>query len=329
MSRIILSIIVPVYNVEKYIRNCIDSILNQAFKDFELILVDDGSLDNSGKICDEYTLVDSRIVVVHKKNGGASSARNVGLDIARGKYITFVDSDDSIAWDTYDYNINILINDETIDILQFPTLYIDGKTKKMMSSTDELILTKENQLLHSYLDGRLLGAVWDKIFRRDLFDNVRFPEGMVLGEDIYVLFCINHLVSCVYFSGNGVYFYHYREGSITKSVISFAKRRDSIILHIKLIELIMKIESLRKYKIDKIYDLSLYYIAAMLLSKDKTILYLKAYNDIFFSFSDILYSNLSLKKKLFVLGIKLFGMKAIVYLFYFKNKFKCLKFFIY
>ena len=96
MSKPLLSIIVPVYNVEKYIERCIKSILNQSFTNFELILVDDGSPDNCGKICDEYKKKDSRIKVIHKKNGGLSDARNAGLNIATGKYIGFVDSDDII-----------------------------------------------------------------------------------------------------------------------------------------------------------------------------------------------------------------------------------------
>ena len=91
-----ISVIVPVYNVEKYLPRCIDSILNQTFTDFELILVDDGSTDNSGQICDTYAEKDSRVKVVHKKNGGVSKARNVGLDNVLGKYITFCDSDNSI-----------------------------------------------------------------------------------------------------------------------------------------------------------------------------------------------------------------------------------------
>ena len=91
-----LSIIVPVYKVEKYIHKCVDSILNQTFTDYELILVDDGSPDNCGKICDEYAKKDSRVKVIHKKNGGQSSARNKGLDHAKGNYISFIDSDDDI-----------------------------------------------------------------------------------------------------------------------------------------------------------------------------------------------------------------------------------------
>lgn len=97
-----ISIIVPVYKVEPYLRKCVDSILAQTFTNFEVILVDDGSPDNSGKICDEYAIKDSRVRVIHKENGGLSSARNAGIDIARGKYLGFVDSDDYIAEDMYE-----------------------------------------------------------------------------------------------------------------------------------------------------------------------------------------------------------------------------------
>ena len=96
MKNLLVSVIVPIYNVEKYLRKCVDSILNQTYKNLEIILVDDGSPDNCGNICDEYALSDSRIRIIHKKNGGLSDARNAGLDIARGNYILFVDSDDYI-----------------------------------------------------------------------------------------------------------------------------------------------------------------------------------------------------------------------------------------
>ena len=96
-----ISIIVPVYNVEKYLKRCIDSILNQSFTDFELILVDDGSTDNSGEIIDEYAIKDERIKVIHKENGGLSSARNVGIEYSKGNYIAFVDSDDYINKNMY------------------------------------------------------------------------------------------------------------------------------------------------------------------------------------------------------------------------------------
>ncbi|MCB8516908.1 glycosyltransferase, partial [Enterococcus durans] len=97
-----ISIIVPIYNVEQYLRKCVDSILAQTFTDFEVILVDDGSPDNSGAICDEYAKLDSRVRVIHKENGGLSDARNAGIEIAKGKYLGFVDSDDFIDKDMYE-----------------------------------------------------------------------------------------------------------------------------------------------------------------------------------------------------------------------------------
>ena len=104
-----ISVIVPIYNVEKYLIKCIESIINQTYKDLEIILVDDGSTDSSGKICDEFATKDNRIKVIHKKNGGLSSARNIGLDICKGNYISFIDSDDYIELDMYEKMIKIIV----------------------------------------------------------------------------------------------------------------------------------------------------------------------------------------------------------------------------
>lgn len=104
----LISVIVPIYNVEKYLARCVDSIVNQTYKDFELILVDDGSPDNSGKICDEYAKKDSRIKVVHKKNGGLSDARNAGMAVATGEYISFIDSDDYVSDDFFECLLDVM-----------------------------------------------------------------------------------------------------------------------------------------------------------------------------------------------------------------------------
>ena len=103
-----ISVILPVYNVEKYLRKCLDSVINQTYKNLEIILVNDGSTDNSGKICEEYALNDKRIKVIHKENGGISSARNAAIDIAKGQYITFIDSDDDVELDYIGYLYDIL-----------------------------------------------------------------------------------------------------------------------------------------------------------------------------------------------------------------------------
>ena len=132
----LISIIVPVYNVEKYIRRCINSILNQTYQYLEIILVDDGSTDNSGLICDKYAHMDNRITVIHKKNGGLSSARNTGIDIAKGAYIGFIDSDDWIAPETYEvlyrnlvhYDADVSDIDSVISSKEF--IYKNKKEKK-------------------------------------------------------------------------------------------------------------------------------------------------------------------------------------------------------
>ena len=125
MSSPCLSIIVPVYKSEKYLDNCIRSIIDQNYKDWELILVDDGSPDKCPQICDKYSKNDDRIKVLHIENGGQSKARNMGIDEAKGTFITFVDSDDDIEPDTYKENISLLTKHPEIDFLQFPQNRID------------------------------------------------------------------------------------------------------------------------------------------------------------------------------------------------------------
>ena len=115
-----ISIISPVYNVEDYLKDCVESILNQTYKNIELILIDDGSTDNSGKICDEYASKDNRVKIVHKKNGGLSSARNAGLDIATGDYIFFVDSDDFLYKNSVIEKIIKATNGGTKDLILLP-----------------------------------------------------------------------------------------------------------------------------------------------------------------------------------------------------------------
>src|SRR5690554_2572883 len=120
MSQSLLSVIIPIYNAEEFLVRCLNSVVNQTYQELEIILINDGSTDNSRSICEEYARIDSRILLLNKKNGGQSSARNAGLDIARGDYITFVDSDDYIDSDTYAVNMDYLIKNKHIEILQFP-----------------------------------------------------------------------------------------------------------------------------------------------------------------------------------------------------------------
>lgn len=182
-----ISIIVPVYNVELYIRKCIESILHQSFSDFELILVDDGSTDDSGRICDEYAEKDSRIKVIHKPNEGVSIARNTGIDNASGNLITFIDSDDWVE-DAYLQ----MIFDEIgySDILFFGSVwhYEDGCIRSM--SFKNSVYEKDIEqgmlaLLKNNININYLGFTWNKAFRKDIIDryHIRFVERLSFSED--------------------------------------------------------------------------------------------------------------------------------------------------
>lgn len=182
-----ISVIVPVYNSEKYLHRCIDSILAQTYTDFELLLIDDGSKDNSGKICDEYAAKDSRIRVFHKENGGVSSARNMGLDNAQGEWITFVDSDDWVENDAY---ISLDKNSDKDIIINSFLMYYEGNFYK--EGDISLYISSKKQkddFLFKYLHTGLLTTVCSKIYKKDIIGDIYFDKNVVVGED--TLFFLN------------------------------------------------------------------------------------------------------------------------------------------
>ena len=191
-----ISVIVPVYNTEKYLRRCVDSILAQTFTDFELLLIDDGSTDSSGAICDEYAQKDSRVRVFHKENGGVSSARNLGLDNATSEWITFVDSDDWIS-DSFLANLYITEIDEVDIVISYANYvgnvgkpnyenYIEGKHK--IELVESLFL--KNDLAWQT-------SPWAKLYKTEICRDIRFKEGMHIGEDLVFLY--SYLMKCKYF----------------------------------------------------------------------------------------------------------------------------------
>lgn len=180
-----ISVIVPIYNVSPYLRCCIESILNQTYTDLEIILVDDGSTDNSGIICDEYSLKDSRIKVIHQQNKGLSIARNCGIELAKGDWISFIDSDDWIEPSFYETLIELSSKYEG-DIFSCDFVY---RYNEETFNHDKDKLTVANYDLDSLIKGLLPDdpnikfVVWNKIWKRSLIDNIRFKEGQV-SEDI-------------------------------------------------------------------------------------------------------------------------------------------------
>lgn len=180
----ILSIVVPVYNSERSIKKCVDSILSQTLIDFEIILVDDGSIDTCAEICDDYALQDSRVKVVHIDNGGVSHARNVGIRETTGKYIQFVDSDDYIDKNMSEYLVNIMVKDNVdLVICGYKTVRSSKVVKQcgVNKEYDELsILSTEFASLYKI---GFLNPPWNKIFKREKLNNL-FDEDMELGEDL-------------------------------------------------------------------------------------------------------------------------------------------------
>lgn len=211
-----LSIIVPVYDTEAYLRECLDSLLRQSFADYELVLVDDGSTDGCGALCDEYARRDGRIRVIHQANGGLSAARNAGLDAATGTYVTFVDSDDSVAEGTYGPNVELLRRDTSVDLLEYPACVYHGSPREHLWQPGDREVRGCPAVFEDWVNTRryLHAYAWNKIYRRTLFDAVRFPVGRDF-EDIFTLPRLMRMAEHVVLSGAGLYLYRYRAGSIT------------------------------------------------------------------------------------------------------------------
>lgn len=217
----LLTIIVPVYNVSKYLRQCIESILTNEYHNIEVIIVNDGSTDNSLDICLEYEAKDDRISVVSQENKGLGSARNIGLELAKGDYITFIDSDDYISKDVYSKNIQVLLNHPIIDVIQFPFYRVNDKgiiDGKEYSSWQLLLSSTTQQYKKWIVNGKMRAYAWNKIYKRSVWDNIRFPNIWI--EDRYTLADIVNKGVTIYLNNQGFYYYRIREGQITAKVES-------------------------------------------------------------------------------------------------------------
>ena len=182
-----ISIILPVYNVEKYLNKCIDSILNQTYKNFELIIIDDGSTDNSSTICDSYKN-DSRVIVIHQDNKGLSVARNKGIDMSTGNYITFIDSDDYIDSKYIEILYNIISNNNS-DIVMCNKIEFKENTnikENIIYDYNEEVLSKEETYKRMVLLQGITFTSWAKMYKKEIFNNNKYLEGK-LYEDIFII----------------------------------------------------------------------------------------------------------------------------------------------
>lgn len=207
-----LSIIIPVYRVEATLERCLESVVGQSFGDFEVIVVDDGSPDICPQLCDEWAMKDSRIHVIHKANGGLSDARNAGLDVAQGEWVTFVDSDDFLSTDTYREVMPLTAD---ADIVEFPLIRFYGSPSQQLVSFKPAVChdmqdywLRQHAYEHCY--------AWNKIYRRSLFDEVRFPVGRVF-EDVATLPQLLARAKSVRLTDCGCYYYCANSRGITST----------------------------------------------------------------------------------------------------------------
>lgn len=217
-----ISIITPVYNVEQYIEKCIDSILAQTFTDFELILVDDGTKDDSGVICDRYAEQDNRIRVIHKQNGGLSSARNAGLDIARGEYIGFIDSDDWIDKDMFSIlHKNAITTNADIAVCNIEIITQSEMRQNSCKEHTDILFDRDQAMNELYNNSKLTYSACNKLYKKFLFNNQRYKEGIIF-EDMDASYKIINMASKVHYTSKPLYFYRYNDSSILRK--EFDKR---------------------------------------------------------------------------------------------------------
>jgi glycosyltransferase involved in cell wall biosynthesis len=214
----LISVIVPVYNVSKYLRQCVDSIINQSYKNLEIVLVDDGSTDSSGDLCDEYAKVDSRVKVIHKENGGLSDARNAGLDIATGEYVGFADSDDFIHCDMYRIlAMNLEMENADMAIGNWKEFH-DGDEETLTDSrsgnTQVFLGIETLEFLIYGKDGyRISFSVWDRLYKRELINEFRFPKGKCYEDVVWSAKVFYKAKKSVYVDRD-LYYYRRRDDSI-------------------------------------------------------------------------------------------------------------------
>ena len=216
-----ISVIIPIYNVEKFLNRCIESVLKQTYSELEILLVDDGSTDKSGAICDYFAGIDSRIRVIHKRNGGLSDARNVGLAACTGKLVMFVDSDDYIVQDCIAYMKNIM-DLQNADIVSAEFTHEENKLSISNANEKIKVYSNTKEILELLLYQRISTSANVKLYKMSLFNDIRFPKG-TLYEDVITIFQVFSKCERLAHSNLNKYFYFVRNNSIVRSEFNSRK----------------------------------------------------------------------------------------------------------
>lgn len=209
-----VTIVVPIYNVEKYLKRCLDSIINQTYEDVDIILVNDGSTDNSLDICYEYKKKDNRITVINQENQGLSAARNAGIEMANSNYIMFIDSDDYIELDMVEYLIERAKKyDSDIACCGFTNIYENGIKEKITKPQNDVVYSKEEALDLHLFSGYIDVVAWNKLYKLELFDDIRYPIGK-LYEDMLTTYLLIEKSEIISLHPDSKYYYCKRNSSI-------------------------------------------------------------------------------------------------------------------
>ena len=229
MHEDLVSVIVPVYNVENYLRECIDSIVAQTYRNIEVILIDDGSNDSSGEICDEYADKDNRVKVIHKENGGVSAARNTGLDVAKGEWISYVDSDDYIE-DTMLETLICLAKENDVELAMCS--FKDISECENVTQENDIRIFSKDELIYNYVvrntDYCITEGIWDRIYKRALVDGLRFKNDRINEDILYTMEVFTRAHKAVYTSEKLYNYRAGREGNITGRRTTIDSIKDKI-----------------------------------------------------------------------------------------------------
>lgn len=245
-----VSVIIPVYNSENLLETCVQNVLEQTFGDFELILVNDGSTDGSGRVCDLLAKRDKRMKVIHKKNGGASSARNAGLDVAQGEFICFVDSDDIVSKKLLETALRYQ-SESGSDIVEFGIKYIDDVQEYVFDSVDfKMQIFNGKDMIKKIYQDTFGGTIylWDKLYKKDLFDTLRFEEGRIC-EDTIIMPLLYDRANTVCVINTQLYLYYQSSGSVMRSEFS-----------LKRVDAVYALEKNREYYLEKNYSQELQWL---------------------------------------------------------------------
>lgn len=305
----LVSIIIPFYNAEATIEKCMDSVLNQSYSNIEIVCVDDGSTDSSVPII-RKRYNDPRIVIYHKDNGGNYSARNMGLDKARGEFITMVDADDYISKDYIKENIFFFIKDDELDIVQIPFVMVDSEGNEIGTFKQKnQFFYNETEYLRAYFNNVVTAFVTSKMVRKEVYDKFRFPLLKCSG-DSYSQTSFAHYSRKTYLSVVGRYYYYQNPTSITNSKYNKEKTESSLIMHCHTYCVLYDNPLLQDLRAKRfMVAISLMSYAIRNFGAEEYESYIDFFAQRIPSFSDVFSSNISVKKKVKIVLLKLIGLK--------------------